>query len=410
MNVRATVLAALLVCSAVGAAAAPAATQQAEGEAYSGTFVQFQTQESVVSEYTVDGSVIVESVTAQSASETEGGLGVDADASSSAVIDGSAAEVNSRADARASVTFESGAEMEANDNRRGVVRFTANDGNQVVQANVSGDARTEGDKRVVVSSDDGSQGAFIVVGEGNVTADGDSRVTANVEEGSQLVYRQYNEGRTDEDETQEQLIQDGTATAEVYVNGAAESGSEAEGEATSVVEYGQDTSVEVQERSESQVNMTVERTESQGKVIITTVSESAVENAENLEVYVDGEAAAQANSYGEVRSATQDGDQSRYLVRQDSSAEASTDVVVGINQFSERQVSLQSAEDGGETTETEDDSMDDGSETTETEDGSTGGSGDDTDGGDTDGDGAGFGVVAALVALAAALVAVRNRH
>ena len=82
MHIRAIVLAGLLVCSVVGAAAAPAATQQAEGEAYSGTFVQFQTQENAVSEYAVDGSVVVESVTAQSASETDGGLGVDAGAGS----------------------------------------------------------------------------------------------------------------------------------------------------------------------------------------------------------------------------------------------------------------------------------------------------------------------------------------
>ena len=406
MHIRAIVLAGLLVCSVVGAAAAPAATQQAEGEAYSGTFVQFQTQENAVSEYAVDGSVVVESVTAQSASETDGGLGVDAGAGSSTVIDGSAVQVDSRADARASVAFESGAEMEATDNQRGVVRVTARDGAQVVQANASGDARAEGDKRVVVSGDDGAQGAFIVVGEGNVTADGDGQVTASVEEGSQLVYRQYNGERTEEDETQERLIQNGTATAEVYVHGAAESGSDAEGQATSVVEYGQDTTVEVQERSESQVNMTVERTESQGTVLITTVSESAVQNAETLEVYVDGEAAAQADSYSEVRAATQDGDRSRYLVRQDSSAEASTDVVVGVNHFSERRVSLQSAEDGGETTATEDDSMDDDGEMTATEDSSTG----DDDGGDgSDGDGAGFGVIAALVALAAALLAVRSR-
>ena len=395
MNLRATVLTALLVTSVIGAAAAPAATQQAEGEAYSGTFVQFETGNAAVTNYAVDGSVVVDSVRAQSASETEGGIGVDAGASSSTAISGSAVSTSSQGSASASVAFESGTDMEAHDNQRGVVTFTASDGDQVVQANVSGDASSEGDSRVVVQGDDGAQGTFIVVGDGNVTTNADGQVTARVEEDSQLVYRQYNDERSDSEKTQEEMIQNGKATAEVYVYGAAESGEDGEESAESVVTYGQDTNAEVQERSQNRINVTVERTESQGKVLITTVSESAVENAESLEVYVDGEAAAQAESYSDVRAATEGADQSRYMVRQSGSAEAAVDVIVGINQFSERTVSMQSAGDGGEPTATDgDDTMD----------------GDDTDGGDgTDGDGAGFGVLAALVALAAALIAVRKR-
>ncbi|PSP66900.1 PGF-CTERM sorting domain-containing protein [Halobacteriales archaeon QS_1_69_70] len=380
----------------IGAAAAPAATQQAEGEAYSGTFVQFETGNAAVTNYAVDGSVVVDSVRAQSASETEGGIGVDAGASSSTSISGSAVSTRSQGDASASVAFESGTDMEAHDNQRGVVTFTASDGDQVVQANVSGDASSEGDTRVVVQGDDGAQGTFIVVGDGNVTTNADGQVTARVEEDSQLVYRQYNDERSDSEKTQEEMIQNGEATAEVYVYGAAESGEDGEESAESVVTYGQDTNAEVQERSQDRINVTVERTESQGKVLITTVSESAVENAESLEVYVDGEAAAQADSYSDVRAATEGADQSRYMVRQSGSAEAAVDVIVGINQFSERTVSMQSAGDGGEPTATDADGDDM--------------NGDDTDGGDgTDGDGAGFGVFAALVALAAALIAVRTR-
>ena len=127
--------------------------------------------------------------------------------------------------------------------------------------------------------------------------------------------------------------------------------------------------------------MTAERTESQRKVIITTVSDETFGSAESTEVLVDGEAAAEANSYSEVQQATRDGDNSRYLVRQSSSAEASSDVVVGVNHFSERQISMQS-------------------------------DGDSTDGGDgglSDADGPGFGVLAAIAALGGALVALRRR-
>ena len=373
-------LALLLVTSAVGAAAAPAATQEAEGEAYSGAFVEFDATGAAVSDYAVDGTVVVENVSMQSASEAGGGL--DVGLSSVTSVDAAGLSVDSRAGV-AVVNSESGAKMETYDNQRGVVRISADGESQVVHASVDGEARSEGDNRVVVSGNDGTQGTFLVVGDGEATVNEEGDVVARVDSDSQLVYRQYNEERSEEDEEQERMIQDGTATAEVYVHGAAESGDEsgdeAESEGTSVVEYGQDTDVEIQERSESQINMTAARTESQGKVIITTVSDETFGSAESTEVFVDGEAAAEADSYGEVQQATRDGDNSRYLVRQSSSAEAATDIVVGVNHFSERQVSMQS---DGES---------------------------DDDGGLSDADGPGFGALAAIAALGGALVALRRR-
>jgi PGF-CTERM protein len=377
MRFRAAALAMLLVASAVGAAAAPAATQQAEGEAYSGAFVEFETTSAAVSDYAVDGSVVVENVTAQSASES--GLGLDAGLESVTSVNGSVAGVDLGADAAATVTTESGAEMEAHDNQRGVLQIHAGGESQVVQADVSGEAEAESDERVVVSNGDGSQGAFIVVGDGETTVNEEGDVVARLEGDSQLVYRQYEGERTDSDRKQERMIRNGTATAEVYVHGAAESGSDAEDNATSVVEYGQDTTVEVQEHSESEINVTAERSQSQGKVVITTVSEEAFGSAESTEVFVDGEAAAEVDSYGEVRSAAQGGEESAYMVRQDSSASAATDVVVGVNHFSERSISMQS-------------------------DGETGG-----DGGLSGADGPGFGALVALAALGAAFVAARYR-
>lgn len=115
-----------------------------------------------------------------------------------------------------------------------------------------------------------------------------------------------------------------------------------------------------------------------------TVADESYGNAEDLEVYVDGEAAAQADSYSEVQQSAREGDEPRYLVRQDAGGEAATDVVVGIDHFSERQVSVQKAGDGRS-------GGDDG--------GRIGG---------TDGDGDGFGVLAALAALAGALVVARR--
>jgi hypothetical protein len=375
MRFRSAAVAVLLAVAAVGAAAAPAATQQAEGEAYSGAFVTFEATDAAVADYEVDGSVVVENVTVQSASETEGGIGAGLGAVTS--VNGSGLSVRGTGDAGATLTTESGAQMEANDNQRGVLQVRANGESQVVQAEVSGQAESESDNRVVVRNDDGTEGAFLVVGDGEATTDDDGDVVARIEGDGQLVYRQYEGERSDDDEDQERMIQDGSAAAEVYVHSAAESGGDAEGEATSVVQYSEDTNVEVEERSESEINMTAERSESEGRVIITTVSEEAFGSAESTEVYVDGEAAAEAESYSDVEAATQGADQSRYLVRSDSSAQAATDVVVGVNEFSERSISMQS-------------------------DGDTGGDG-------IAADGPGFGALLAVAALAAAFVAARYR-
>jgi hypothetical protein len=397
MKFRATLLSALLVVSLVGAAAAPAAATQS-GEAYSGSHVEFQTQNSAVTGYAVNDAVIVENVSVQSSEEarSQAGIGADAGLSTATEFSGAGLQLASQTSLSATVTVESGAEMQAHDNSRGIFQVRANDGAQMVHANLSSDseAESESDERVVVTKGDGSQGTFIVVGDGEVVVNEDGNVTAEVEEGSQLVYRQYDDGeRSEDDEQKEQMIQNGTATAEVFVESAAESGQDGaddgedsaddgsdEGEeaAASVVEYGQDTTVEVQSRSENTINMTAERSQSEGKVVLATISNEAFSNAEDVEVFVDGEAAAQADSYSEVEQAAQGGDNSAYYVSQSSSAEASTDVAIGVNHFSERDVSMQS----------------------------DGGSGD--DGGMTGGDGAGFGVFAAVAALGAALLATRR--
>jgi PGF-CTERM protein len=112
---------------------------------------------------------------------------------------------------------------------------------------------------------------------------------------------------------------------------------------------------------------------------VTTISDAAFQSAEDLTVTVDGEAAAQADSYSAVQQSAAEGDEPRYYVAQSSSAEATTDVAIGIDHFSERNVAMQS--DGG---------------------------GDGGDGG-TNGDGAGFGPAVALLAVVGSLLAAR-RH
>jgi PGF-CTERM protein len=379
MNWKALVVAVTLVVSVVGTpvAAAASTTQQTSGEAQSGTFVSFQASDNAVTNYSVDGRTLVEEMSVQSASEARAQAGADLGLSGGAGFSGAGLSVANSLDAGAStsatIESSSGAEIVAHDNDRGIMVVSANGESHVARFNGSDDAEAEqeSEKRAVIQSDDDATATVIVVGDGNVSVSEDGNVTAMTEEDGKVVYRQYEGERDDSEEEQERMIANGTAVAEVYVQSAADAASddgddsddtptatptdepsdEAEQRSADVVRYSEDTTVEVTERSATQVNATVDRAESEGKVVIMSVSETAFENADDASVFVDGEAAAEADSYSEVKSATNDGETSKYLVRSSSSAEATTDVVVGINHFSEREVSMQSEDDGdGEST------------------------------------------------------------
>jgi len=398
---RTVAILAMLVVSAVAPATALAGA--ADQQAYSGSHVAFDTGSSAVVDYTVDGEQTIESVRVQSQSTAESNLGLGASAGLEAVtaIAGSAVTLDSRAAANASLRTESGASMRAHDNGHGSLVVTADDAAQYVALNVSADSEADqaSDQRVVYETDSGATAAAMVVGDGNVSVTEDGNLTAAVAEDSRLVVRSYTEARSDAEATEERMIVNETAAASVYLM--------QQGDATvsDTVTYGRDTSVEVSERAASRVNVTVERTASEGRVVITHVSNETFESAEDVQVAVDGEAAASASSYAELRQATQGGDSSKYMVRQGSSAQASADarVLVGINHFSTRTVTM--TDDGAATDTSGDDS-----------DGADGDDGDGADGDDgdettTSGNGSGFGAAVALLALVAVTgVALVRRH
>lgn len=381
------------------AAVAPVAAQgQSSASAYAGTHVTFDTDSKAVVDYTVNGETVADDVKVQSQSAAESGGSVsattDLDAVTSTSFTGAALSVDATAEAQATVSSESGAQLRANDNSRGVLQVKSNGEAQYVHVDLENgaSAESESDRRVVVTNEDGATGTFIVVGDGQVTVNERGNVTADLQSDAQLVYRQYPQGRSEEDEKHEQMIADGVVAAEVYVMEGAESGGDA---VVDVVSYGQETTVTVEERTENEVRMTAESSQQQGKVVLTTISEQAFESVENLDVTVDGEAAAQAESYSGLRAAADDGETSKFLVRQQSSAEASADVLVAVNGFSTREVTMQSTDSDGS-------------------DGGTDGGSDGSDGGDdasgSSGAGPGFGAFAAVVALGAALVALRARQ
>lgn len=340
MLTRQLLVASMLVAVLL-APVATAGTQQAD--AYSGTHVAFDTSDGALLEYSVNGQTVFESVKVQSQSQVNGGLGVGADISAVSGFSGAGLSLESQTQVQATVTSDSGAELVSHDNSRGILVVSADGDSQYVSANLSAeaDATQDGTERVVVTHADGTQGVFLVVGDGEVTVNDRGNVTAQIGSGDRLVYRSYSEGRSSDDEQQEDLITSGEAAAEVYV--VTEEGGE---QAADVVQYSEDTTVEVTEQSEGRLRMTAERSESEGKVIITTVSEEAFDSVQDVNVTVDGQAATEVSTYSDLRAAASGGDRSAYMVRQESSAQAKGEVLVGVNQFSTRDVTVEESDDG----------------------------------------------------------------
>jgi PGF-CTERM protein len=379
----------------ITAATAPGAVAQS-GEAYSGTHVSFETEGSSISDYAVNGNTLFENVSVGSASESDLGIGTDASVSAITAIEAAGLSVDSRTEASVTVTADSGAELRSHDNDRGHLIVEAGNEDQHVIAELDGeaDAESEGD-RVVVETADGTTATALVVGDGEVAVNDDGDLSADLESDAVLVIRSNGEERSEDDRQQESLIESGQAAAELHVM-------ERDGERVDdVVQYGEDTSVETSQQAETTVEVTVDRTTSEGTVLLTTVSESVIENAEAIDVRVDGEAAAQASGYSELESAAAGEGGSAYLVSE-SSAAASADVLVAIDHFSERTVTMESTEN--ESAGEDDESTDDG-ETDETETAAD----DEADSG-TDVSAPGFGVGTALVALLSVAAALGRRE
>lgn len=374
------------VAPAVAASGAQSSMDRTNAKTYAGSHVSFTASGDAVSDYSVEGEEMLATVAVENSDDyhSRTGLGLDVGLDSVVGVDGGGVDLTSKTDVQATVDVEGSAEMRAHDDGHGVLVVSSGENAQYVEANVSegAEATAEGDSRVVVTSADGTKGSFVVVGEGDVAVNDDGDVTAQLESDSKLVFRAYPEGRDEADRKQEKLIANGTATAEVYVM-------EEDGETvTDTVTYSQETTVTAEQSAEDEVQVTVDRTASEGKVVVTSVSKAAVGSTDDLNVRVDGEAAAKASSYSELQGAI-GSDQSKYLVAEEGSAKARTDVLVAVNHFSERQVTVSGA-----------DSNDGGSG------GDDGSSGDGSDSDSTDAQSQpGFGLLAGGVALAA-LVAV----
>jgi len=412
----AALLAVLVAASAVSTAAAAAATSTQpnataataqDGSAYAGTHVQFDVRENAVANYTVGGDTALDSVKVQSESDGGSVVGGSVDLSTVTSIRGSALSVSASANARAEIATEGSASMTAHDNDHGILVVEAGGDDQTVVANVSSgaSAESESEKQVEVTTENGTEGAFLVVGNGSVTVNDDGDVAANLDGDSRLVFRAYPDGKAETAEQVEAHIESGTATGEVYVE-------RQDGELVAdTVSYSQGTAIEAEQSAEDTVSVTVNRTREEGKVVVTSVSEAAVGTVSDLNVTVDGEASVEASSYSELDSAI-GGDSSKYVVEQSTSAESKANVYVALNHFSERQIEMQGSDSTEETTTESTTTQSDSTADSETTDSGTTAeeTAESSDGSSESGGSApGFGVGAALLAVVgAALYAVRQ--
>ena len=410
MKKIAVVLAVLSVTAALPVGSVTAQQSDTDASAYTGTHVSFDTKADALTNYSVDGITVVESV--ETSSKADASVGLDVALSAVTDLEASGLSLGATSETNATVTAESGATLHAHDNPKGTLVVAATDESQYVTANLSADATAAqaGNSRIIVEKD-GQFGAFVVVGNGSVTVNDAGNVSADLSEGARLVFRSYPDGRTDGDKQTERLIANGDAAVEVYVM-------QDGGETTvDTVHYSEDTTVEMTERTTENVTVTVDRSVDKGTVVVTAISEDALDATENLSVMVDGEAAVRAESYTELQSAANGGDTSKYLV-QETSAEGEANALVAVNHFSKRQVTMSS--DGPASTSDSTTSDGDGSdattsdaETTESDETTTDGDGSDTTTSDaettTSTSAPGFGAGLAVVALAGVVLLVRRR-
>lgn len=361
---------------------APAALA-AEGDASAAadSSVSFETDGTAIVDYAVSGDTVAESIRVQSQQEAEAALSLSVGADLSAVsgLAGSTLSVDASSGLQTTIRAESGATISAHENSKGSLVVASDGEPQYVEVGLaeSTSVRAESESRVVVTTGNGTAGAFLATGDGSVTVNEDGNVTASVEGDGRLVFRAYPDGRDDADERVESLIASGEAAASVYLTG----------EGSGTVNYGGDTAVSVAQRTDGQVTMTVNRSSHEGTVVVTSVAEGTFQSAEDVQVSVDGQAAARASSMADLRRAANGGETSKFLVRGGASADASMDVLVGVNHFSSREVTL----------------SDDGSASSGGGESNSGGEGSGTgDDAATGGAGPGFGVLGALAALVAA--------
>ncbi|WP_129114563.1 PGF-CTERM sorting domain-containing protein [Halegenticoccus tardaugens] len=388
----------------VTAGLAPLSTAQSDAEsaAYAGSTVSFDTDETAVTNYSVGDERLFSSIKVQARSDAGNGgiLNIGPSLSSVVPLDGSRVDLSSETETTATVETKSGATIEAHDNDRGVLVVRTESRSQYVQLNASDDAEASYEGGMaVVRGENGTEAAAFVVGDGQISAEGDS-VVANIDKDDRLVVRSYEQERGTADTQQERLIKQEEVAAETYVM------QRENGTVDDVVAYDPGTTVDVTSGERGSVEMTVEREDDEGTMLLATVSSDLLD-ADSLAVGVDGVLADETDSYSALESAA-DGDEPRYLVTE-TGANGTVNVLVAGEGLSDGNLVLRSGQNATAGLSAADESEDSsGADESSDSDEGTGSEGESD--GETGAQVPGFGVaVAAAALLATAALLARRR-
>lgn len=371
MRNRVVVLALLVT---VGLVASAATVTGLQGGEESGDHITLEFTNQQVVNYTVGNQTFLASIQAQSVEQVEtDGL------QSLTEFEGSAMESTGEDEATWLVNTQSNANFEFNDNPHGTFIAEGVDVAQYARFVVAEgvEATDENQRKVTLTTDGNAAASFILVGDGEVTVNQNGDVVARIGDASTLVFRAYPDGKSNSDEQMERYIENGNGVAEIY---ARQPGTD------SIVDharYQQDVAPTAEQTDDTTVQTDIEYTEGESGVVLFTLSQAFTEASGAINATVNGQQAQEVTSFGELDGAL-DGNQSRYMVVE---LESRTDVIVAVNQFAAQTTVGVSGASGQEQQQTPLQEGDDGNQT----------------------DQPGFGVLAAIVALAVAALAAARR-
>ncbi|WP_158237376.1 PGF-CTERM sorting domain-containing protein [Halegenticoccus soli] len=318
---------------------APVSTAQSQPGAGSASFdgarVAIGTDATGVTNYTVGGERLLSSVRVQARSEVDNGgiINIGPSLSSVAPLSGSPVALADRTATGATLNTESGATVRVHDNEHGVMVVRSEGRSQYVQLNASEGAEVAYEGGAAsVTTENGTRASVFVVGDGEVSVEGGS-VVANIDGDDQLVVRSYADERETAEEQQESYIRQGAVAAEVYVT---DRGNET---VADVVAYDGGTTVDVTNRSEGAVELTVDRETEEGTLVLATVSPTLLD-VDSLAVTVDGRLAEESPSYSALGGAV-DGDTPRYVVAE-TGPNGTVNALMAVTHFSSRSLGLYS--------------------------------------------------------------------
>lgn len=319
-----------LITVLVTAGAVPIAFGQAveEGEGYDGTHLSLEIDDRAVTNYAVGDERVAASIRMQAVADVTNGSEGDLELSGVSNLGGAAIQSEQEGEADMTVMTPT-AQLVAHDNPRGVF-VVQPDEPQYVQIDLASEAEVtdETDSAITVTTENGTEGTFFLIGDGDLTVNQNDSVVSRVEDDSRLVFRAYPGGKSDDHERQERLIRNEQAIADVYVMGSGVDST------VDTVAYATGASVTGEQADPEGVQVNVDYPDGEGGIVMTSISTDIVA-ADGLVVAVDDEELAAAASYDELESAV-GGDRSQYLVAEGSGGEASTDVLVAVDEFSGR--------------------------------------------------------------------------